>query len=176
MKATDVRILDVGCGSAKHADAFGIDMRANSQADLVHDLRATPWPLPDNHYTHVHCQDIIEHMADTGAFLHELHRVCAPSARIEIRTPHFSSWYAYNDPTHMHAFGLFFLDHFTTDNSTVSSGGALFRYLDRRYVFWRPYRMMGVAALANRHPQWYERMFCWIFPCQNMLITITPVK
>jgi hypothetical protein len=116
-------VLDVGCGSAKHVGAFGLDIRSNAHADLVHDLRSTPWPVPADHYEQVLCHDIIEHMSDTGAFVREVYRVCAPGAVVEIRTPHFSSWYAYNDPTHLHSFGYFFLDHFTTENTTLSSGG-----------------------------------------------------
>ena len=34
----------------------------------------------------------------------ELHRICRPGARIQLRTPHFSSMLAYSDPTHTHYF------------------------------------------------------------------------
>lgn len=123
MRASDSTVLDVGCGSAKHEGAFGIDIRSDSQADLVHDLRIVPWPIPAGHYSRVICHDIIEHVVDVSSFLRELHRVCTPRSVIEIRTPHFTSRYAYNDPTHLHAFGYFFLDHFTHEDATLSSGG-----------------------------------------------------
>jgi hypothetical protein len=123
VRADESTILDMACGSAKHDGAFGLDNRTSSAADLVHDLRATPWPVPGDHYSRVFCQDIVEHVPDVGAFVRELHRVCAAGAEVEIRTPHFSSWYSYNDPTHVHSFGYFFLDHFTTEDSTLSSGG-----------------------------------------------------
>ncbi|MGH2570848.1 MAG: class I SAM-dependent methyltransferase [bacterium] len=163
-------------GSAKHDDAFGLDIRATVHADLVHDLRSTPWPVPANHFKRVFCHDIVEHVPDVAAFLRELHRVCAPGAVVEIRTPHFSSWYAYNDPTHVHSFGYFFLDHFTTGETTVPSGGALFRYLERRFLFSKAHRLTGASALANRCPARYEQLFCWMFPCENLLIRMSPLK
>jgi hypothetical protein len=122
-------ILDLGCGEAKHHSAFGLDIRTGARVDLVHDLRSTPWPLPSDHYRQVYCQDIIEHLPDTGAFMREIHRVCAVNAVVEIRTPHFSSWYSYNDPTHLHSFGYFFLDRLATEEETPSSergGGSSF--------------------------------------------------
>jgi 2-polyprenyl-3-methyl-5-hydroxy-6-metoxy-1,4-benzoquinol methylase len=124
--ASGSTILDVGCGSAKHEGAFGIDIRSDAHADLVHDLRLTPWPVPGDHYSRVFCQDIIEHVPDVSSFVRELWRVCARGAEVEIRTPHFSSWYSYNDPTHLHSFGYFFLDHYTRDNATAPGGGASF--------------------------------------------------
>ena len=126
MDPSQSTILDVGCGSAKHEGAFGLDIRASVRPDLVHDLRSAPWPVPSDHYTQVFCHDIIEHLPDVGSFIREVHRVCAANAVVEIRTPHFSSWYSYSDPTHVHSFGYFFLDHFTTEDTTLSSGGGAF--------------------------------------------------
>ena len=37
--------LDVGCGNNKIPGAVGIDLVAGTQADIVHDLNTTPWPL-----------------------------------------------------------------------------------------------------------------------------------
>lgn len=177
MQATDTSVLDVGCGSCKHPGAFGLDIRGDSDADLVHDLRETPWPLPAGHFRRVYCHDIIEHVPDVSAFVRELHRVSAPGADIEIRTPHFTSRYAYNDPTHLHAFGYSFLDQFTSGGATLSSGGGeLFRYLERRFLFPRAHVLTGVSALANRAPARYEQLFCWMFPCENLLIRLAPVK
>ena len=176
MNAADALALDVGCGSCKHEDAFGLDIRDDSDADLVHDLRDTPWPLPADHFRRIYCHDIIEHVPDVSAFVRELHRVSAPGADVEIRTPHFTSRYAYNDPTHLHAFGYSFLDHFTADTTLSPGGGALFRYLERRFLFSRTHRVLGVSALANRAPARYEQLFCWTFPCENLLIRLTPLK
>lgn len=176
MAPDESRILDVGCGSDKHPGAVGLDIRPNDGVDVVHDLRVTPWPLPANHYERVICQDVIEHVSDVAPFLHEIHRVSKPGAIVEIRTPHFTSRYAYNDPTHLHSFGYFVLDYFTKTGTTVGGGGTLFRYVRRTLLFSKPHRVVGVAALANRFPARYEQLFCWMFPCENLRIELAVVK
>jgi SAM-dependent methyltransferase len=176
MEPDESKILDVGCGSEKHPGAVGLDLRPVDGVDVVHDLRDVPWPLPANHFERVICQDVIEHVPDVAAFLHEIHRVCAPNALVQIRTPHYTSRYAYNDPTHLHAFGYSVLDHFTDGRTTVGGGGRLFRYVRRRLLFSKLHRMMGVSALANRFPFRYEQLFCWSFPCENLWIELAPVR
>jgi SAM-dependent methyltransferase len=169
------RTLDLGCGPAKHPGAFGVDVRPGPGVDLVHDLDRAPWPMPADHYELVHCRDVVEHVADVDVFVRELHRVCAPGARIEIRTPHFSSWYAYNDPTHRHVFGYFFLDHYVNPASTLSAR-PLFRYVERRFVFSRAHRLSGAGFLANRAPARYEQLFCFLAPCENLHVVLAALK
>ena len=41
------RVLDVGCGSKKYPGAVGLDLSADTDADVVHDLDAFPYPLED---------------------------------------------------------------------------------------------------------------------------------
>ncbi len=175
MRAEDSKVLDLGCGRAKHSGAFGVDIRAHPGVDLVHNLDEAEWPLPSDHYEKVYCRDIVEHVADVDHFLRQLHRVSAPGALIEIRTPHFSSWYAYNDPTHRHTFGYFFLDRYT-DVREAAESPPLFRYVERRFMFPRLHRWTGVSRLACHNPARYEQLFCFMFPCENLLIRITPVK
>jgi hypothetical protein len=176
MNPEESTVLDLGCGRNKHDGAFGVDARDVPGVDLVHDLDQHPWPLPSNQYTKVYCQDVIEHIDEIEPFLLEIARISARGATIELRTPHFSSWYAYNDPTHRHAFGYFFLDHFVSSNGGTPTSGPLFAYVLRRLVFSRVHRLCGISALANRFPARYEQLFCWMFPCENMVFRLTPLK
>jgi SAM-dependent methyltransferase len=170
------RVLDVGCGASKRDGAVGIDIRDVAGVDVVHDLSVVPWPLPSDHFAEVICQDVIEHMHDIVRFMREVHRVCAPGATVDIRTPHYSSWYAYNDPTHQHALGYLALDCFTHGDMTVARGGALFRHEERRFIFSRLHCLSGVSQLANRWPARYEQLFCWVFPCENLRFRLTTIK
>lgn len=169
-------ILDVGCGTLKHTGAFGIDIRLDSQADVIHDLNEFPYPLPDNQYIYVYCHDIIEHIVDTRSLIHELYRVSAPGAVIEIKTPHFSSWYAYNDPSHVHVFGYFFMDHFVKENSTLPGGKPLFRYLSRRFLFRRGLFTPLISLWAQFFPVNYERRWCFLCPCENIWMKLNVEK
>lgn len=169
-------ILDLGCGQTKHSGAFGVDRDPGVRPDLVHDLDRHPFPLPSDHFQTVYCQDVIEHIEDIGAFLAEIHRVCRKGARIHIRTPHYSSWHAYNDPTHRHALGVFALDRFTDTPGWNTRSSPLFRRLSRRILFPRAYRLLGVARLANAFPSRWEQMFAWCFPAENLMFELEVLK
>jgi SAM-dependent methyltransferase len=166
--------LDLGCGLAKHPGAFGVDSDPKVNPDLLHDLDETPFPLPSGRFTTVICQDVLEHVSDVGSFLVEIHRVARPGARVLIRTPHFSSYYAYNDPTHRHVFGYFALDRFTTSGAARSV--PLFRYRSRRFLFSRLHRLDGASWLANRFPGRYEQLFAFMFPTENLAIELEVSK
>jgi SAM-dependent methyltransferase len=99
------RVLDVGCGSKKYPGAVGIDVSAETDADLVLDLDEPPYEgLADDSFDQIICQDVIEHVRDPFAVMRELHRVARPGARVHLRRSHFSSVLAYSDPTHRHVF------------------------------------------------------------------------
>lgn len=169
-------ILDLGCGRDKHAGAFGIDLDPDVGADLVHDLNCYPLPLPSDHFTLVIVKDVLEHIDRIEPFLREVHRVCRDRARVRIRTPHYTSWYAYNDPTHRHAFGYFALDRFTTTPGYHTRSVPLFRYVTRELLFPRAHRLTGIARLANAHPARYEQMFAYWFPSENMALELEVIK
>lgn len=167
--------LDLGCGLARHPDAIGIDHDPLVAPDLVHDLDSYPFPLPTGHFRSIICQDILEHIQDIGAFLREVHRIAAPGAIVRIRTPHFSSWYAYNDPTHRHVLGYFALDRFT-DQAGQTRHVPLFRYRTRRILFSRLPRLAGISILANAFPARYEQLFAFVFPAENLQIELEAIK
>ncbi|HKO21524.1 MAG TPA: class I SAM-dependent methyltransferase [Candidatus Eisenbacteria bacterium] len=169
-------VLDLGCGLAKHPGAFGVDHDPDVRPDLVHDLDRPPLPLPSDHFQTVYCQDVLEHIQDIEAFLGEIHRICKKGARVHIRTPHYSSWYAYNDPTHRHTLGVFALDRFTDTPGWNTRSSPLFRYVSRRILFARPQRLLGVASLANAFPSRWEQMFAWCFPAENLQLELEVLK
>jgi SAM-dependent methyltransferase len=168
-------VLDIGCGSAKYPGAVGLDISADTDADIVHDLDAFPYPIEDGSFDQILMQDVIEHVAQPIRVFEELHRIARPGARIQLRTPHFSSVLAYGDPTHRHYF------------STVairSLGEPRFaHYTDVRFRIehvtldlWLPFRVCGIAALANRFQLPYESYFAFRFPTMNIRAEFEVVK
>jgi 2-polyprenyl-3-methyl-5-hydroxy-6-metoxy-1,4-benzoquinol methylase len=98
------RVLDIGCGDGAFAAALahagarvvGIDVAAEPlrradarEAEL--ELRLVeadaPWPLPDESFDVVWAGETIEHVADTGGWLSEAHRVLRPRGRLLLSTP-----------------------------------------------------------------------------------------
>lgn len=94
--------LDLGSGGHKREGFLGVDISADCNADVVHDLRVVPWPFADASVDAVHCSHFFEHL--TGAerliFMEELYRVMQPGAQAFLITPYWSSMDAVQDPTH----------------------------------------------------------------------------
>ena len=88
-------VLDVGCGEQPLRPLIeglggiytGVDVGQNLRGtvDVVADI--TRVPLPDNSFGVVLCTEVLEHIADTGAALTELKRLCRPGGAIILTTP-----------------------------------------------------------------------------------------
>ena len=161
------QVLDVGCGSAKWPGAVGIDISDATDADIVHDLDTFPYPLPDAAFDYVRMQDVIEHVREPLRVMEELHRVLRPRGRLQLRTPHFSSALAYGDPTHRHYFSALAIRSLATPRFA--------HYTDIRFDIvhvtldlWLPFRLTGIAALANRRQEAYEKYLAFRFPAMNI--------
>jgi SAM-dependent methyltransferase len=161
------QLLDVGCGSKKHPGAVGIDRSADTDADVVHDLDLVPWPLQDRSFDEILLQDVIEHLLDPYAVFRELHRIARPGARVQLRTPHFSSALAYSDPTHVHYFSAAAV-RALAEPGFAHYTASRFRVVSLTLDLWLPFRLLGIAALANRWPDAYEKYFAFRFPAMNI--------
>ena len=93
-------ILDVGCGPKKYPGSIGLDMNANTAADVVAHLDKGALPFKDNSFDHVRGEHVIEHVADIIATMEEFHRVTKPGGTIFIATPHYTDYSSFRDPTH----------------------------------------------------------------------------
>jgi len=179
-----MRVLNLGCGHAKRdfpeasraSEIVGVDHSPASQADVIHDLDRFPYPLESSSFDLILLQDVIEHLDDIPSVMAEVHRVARPGAVVRIRTPHFSSWYAYNDPTHRHYLGVFALDGFDAAQPNALYATARFERVRRRILFPRLWRMTGMAALANRFPARWEQLFAFIVRAENLEFELRAAK
>jgi SAM-dependent methyltransferase len=160
-------ILDIGCGSAKTPGAIGLDISPDTDADIVHDLDVFPYPIEDASFDQILLQDVIEHVREPIRVFEELHRIARPGARIQLRTPHFSSVLAYGDPTHRH--------YFSTIAIRSLAEPRFAHYTDVRFAtvhitldLWLPFRAIGIGRLANRFPDAYEKYLAFRFPTMNI--------
>jgi SAM-dependent methyltransferase len=161
-------LFDLGCGARKTAGAFGIDGVGLPGVDLVHDLRARPYPLPDGCAEEVVLSHVLEHFLDPIAVLEEVWRILRPGGRVQIRTPHYSGLYAWKDPTHRRAFtsesfyyfGENGYSHYTTARFRVLS--VRLKYFLEEEQWPRPQRMFGRAVqwFLDHHPTAGERFLC----------------
>jgi SAM-dependent methyltransferase len=161
------KILDIGCGSAKTPGAVGLDISADTDADIVHNLDELPYPIEDASFDQILMQDVIEHVHEPIRVFEELHRIARPGARIQLRTPHFSSILAYGDPTHRHYFSTIAIGSLAEPRFAHYTD-VRFRVVHLTLDLWLPFRLVGLGALANRFPETYEKYLAFRFPTMNI--------
>jgi len=105
------RKLDLACGQRKTPGFKGIDISADSDADIVHNLLEFPWPIDTSSVSEVVCSHFVEHIPhyrpDWGdrdgwwVFFDELHRIMKKGGIVRILHPYVQSSRAFWDPTHV---------------------------------------------------------------------------
>lgn len=160
-------VLDIGCGSAKTPGAVGLDISADTDADIVHDLDTFPYPVADDSFDQILLQDVIEHVAEPMRVFAELRRIVRPGGSVQLRTPHFSSVLAYGDPTHKQYFSTIAIRQLA-DPRFAHYSDARFEVVHVTLDLWTPFRLTGIGALANRAPGVYEKYLAFRFPAMNI--------
>lgn len=168
-------VLDVGCGAVKAPGAVGLDVSDDTAADIVHDLDVFPYPIEDQTFDQILLQDVLEHVAHPIRVFEELHRIARPKARIQLRTPHFSSVLAYGDPTHKRYFSTIAIRSLAEPRFSHYTD-VRFRVIHVTLDLWLPFRAVGIGALANRFPEPYEKYLAFRFPAMNMRAELEALK
>jgi SAM-dependent methyltransferase len=165
----------VGCGSAKTPGAIGLDISADTAADIVHDLDTFPYPLDDDGFDQILLQDVLEHVELPIRVFEELHRIARPGARVQLRTPHFSSVLAYGDPTHRHYFSTIAIRSLAEPRFAHYTE-VRFRVVHITLDLWLPFVAVGLGRLANRYPESYEKYLAFRFPAMNIRAELEVIK
>jgi len=178
------KILDVGCGNRKIDGAVGMDREPLNAVDIVHDLDSFPYPQKDNSFDRIVLRHVLEHLTDVLRVMEEVHRIGKPGALVEIHTPHFTSLNSYNDPTHKHQFSLLAFEFFCGGTMHGYLVKSRFKMVKREVFFWplhdklpfTPYHWIGLKWIAERHPNFFERFLCFLFPIMEFRITLQVEK
>ncbi|NQU07597.1 MAG: methyltransferase domain-containing protein [Candidatus Abyssubacteria bacterium] len=167
--------LHLGCGNKKAPEALGIDFNSKSQADIIHDLDKSPWPLESNTFERVICEHVLEHLSDLVCAMAEVYRVCKDGASVEIVTPHFSNVNSWDDPTHKHHFTLASFDYFHEDHP-LSYGDVHFESVERRLTFSPSFITLPARLIYSLSPRWYEKHFAFMMPARNLELKLRVCK
>ena len=135
-----------------------------------------PYPFKENTFEEVYVSHVLEHVDDLIRTMKELKRICKPGAKIIIRVPHFSCGVSYRDPTHKRLFSYFTFDYFTDE---CFYGLPKFKIIERKLNFTRlAFTSLNIFfnPLINLSPSIYERFFCWMLPCAEVLAKLEIVK
>ncbi len=156
------KILDVGCSHHKIPGTVRLDIDPTVHPDILHDLNIFPYPIEDNMFDQIYAKHIIEHLNDPIRFMREMCRILKRGGVIFVETPHFSSRIAYSDPTHQNYFSYLMLTNILR--------GLELEIEKQRITFYKTFRTTGIAFLANRFPDNYERFWTYIFPAENLTL------
>lgn len=95
------RKLNLGCGYDHRAGYINLDVDPTTDPDVVHDL-TEPLPYPDNSFSEILLQDVLEHFTaqDGYQLLLECQRVLQPNGTLQVRVPNLKAiWQKYQDQT-----------------------------------------------------------------------------
>ncbi len=114
--------------------------------------------------------------------MHELHRICKPNSVIKIKTPFYSAWGQFNDPTHVRFFSPFTFNYFNKWKNYSHQVGAkkeMFKTKKVKINFG-----IGRASilnwlfnpLINLSQEFYCRFFAWVLPASEIEYELIVVK
>ncbi|WP_447973281.1 class I SAM-dependent methyltransferase [Nitrospira sp. Kam-Ns4a] len=159
-------ILDIGCGSSKQPGTVGIDRRRLPGVDVVCDFERG-LPFRQSSVAGAFSIHSIEHMRDLITFMEELYRVCAPGAKVYIRTPYYTSRKAFVDPTHVRFMTEESFEYFKSPNYYGLNTN--FRTVSIEYAMRKPFKFLP------RYLQKRCRRYLWNV-CDEMTVTLEAVK
>ena len=172
-------ILHLGAGRRKIRGAVTVDINPCLAPTLVWDLNRVPYPLPDNSFDAIVCHHVLEHLDNVVAVMEEIHRLGRPGARVFIRTPHFSSWQYYTDPTHRHPFAARSFDYFVEGTALHAYDYSSARFRKRRVALdTQPRDPVSnlLTWLINRNLAVYEEHFAFWLPRDELYFDLEVVK
>ena len=173
--------IQVGCGNDKRQGYVNIDSSKEVNPDVVWNLEKTPLPFKDNEINFVLANHVMEHIENFIPLMHDLHRVCKPNSIIKIRTPFYSSWGQFNDPTHRRFFTLFTFEYFKKNNYSheVSCNKDMFfpKKIKINYGIGKLKKLNWIVnPLLNLNHNFYCRFFAWIFPASEIEYVLEVIK
>jgi len=135
--------LNFGSGADVLDDFFNVDLRKMEGTDKVFDFNKFPYPLKDNQFEYVKCNEVLEHLLFPDRVLDELWRVCKDRAIIEINVPYVGSKSAYCNLQHK---------SFFNDRSFTSLDKKRFEIIElkietQRYLRLIPKKIINILAV-----------------------------
>jgi len=169
--------LNLGCGNDIRKGFINLDLDNHKGVDIVHNIDKIPWPFSKGEIDLIYTSHLLEHVNDLVKTMKEVHRICKNKARIIIRVPHFSCGVSYRDPTHKRFMSYHTFDYFT--ERCFYKNFPKFKIIKRRLNFTREafiFLNHIFNPIININPSIYERFFCWMLPCSEILFELEVVK
>lgn len=173
--------LHIGCGNDYKEGFINCDWTDKIKVDKIVDLEKPLIMFKDNSIDEVIGNHILEHIKNFPELMHELHRICGPGAILKFKTPFYSSWGQFNDPTHVRFFTPYTFDYFKQGNYSheVGCDEDMFEVKKVKINFG-----IGKSSILNKiinpivnlNHRVYCRFFAWVFPCAEIEYKIKVIK
>lgn len=173
--------LQIGCGNDKRKGYLNLDSSEEVKPDVRWNLEKVPLPFKRNQFNEILANHVLEHIVSLVPLIHELHRICKRNAIIKIKTPFYSSWGQFNDPTHVRFFTPWTFNYFNQGNYSheVSSNKDLFKIKKVRLSFGvgiSRYANWLINPLINLNHKIYCIFFAWILPAAEIYYELEVIK
>ena len=157
--------LHLGCGLDHKKGYVNCDISKEVNPDKVVDLEKK-LPFKDNSVNEIIANHVLEHIHNFIPLMHEIHRVCKKNAIIKIRTPFYSSWGQFNDPTHIRFFSPLTFNYFKKGNYSHEVGCKEDMFDVKKckinFGIGRAKKLnLIMNPLINFHQEFYCRFLAW---------------
>jgi len=172
--------LHLGCGRDYRKGYINCDVSPEVNPDKIVDLEK-PLDFEDNSVDKIMINHVLEHIQNFIPLMHEFYRVCKKDAKIKIKTPFYSSWGQFNDPTHVRFFTPFTFNYFKKGNYSheVRTSKDMFKVEKVKINFGKGQSSklnFLFNPLINLNHRFYCRFFAWIFPAAEIEYELGVVK
>ena len=172
--------LHLGCGNDYKKGYINCDVSKEVHPDKIVDLEKR-LPFEDNSVEEIIANHVFEHIVNFVPLMQEIQRVCKKESIIKIKTPFFSAWGQYNDPTHVRFFTPFTFNYFKKGNYSheVGANKDMFKVKKVKINYG-----IGVSSklnwlmnpLVNFHHAFYCRFLAFIFPSSEIEYELIVLK
>lgn len=173
--------LHLGCGRDKKEGYINVDSSREVKPDKVWDLEKTPLPFKSNSVDEILAYHVLEHVHNFIPLMHDLHRISKKRSVIRIKTPFYSTWGQFNDPTHVRFFSPFTFDYFRKGYYSHQVGAEKSMFVVKKVLI-----NFGVGRtkilnwffnpLINLNHKFYCRFFAWILPASEIEYELVVLK
>lgn len=173
------RELDIGCGRNKRPGALGIDVHADTAADVTADIDRGGLPFRCGVFDACYLIHVIEHVADAVAALEEAHRVTRPGGAVIVETPHYTDFSSFCDPTHRRHLNSFSFRCFTEEGGFSYYTRRRMREKRVRVKLLRLWRLLGFEFAVNRSRtfrKFWEHYLCFVVRGKAMTFEFEVLK